>query len=602
MSVQNKTCEELRAQAGPQKVDVEVLGVKKEEGQSSDQDESGNQGSRGFRRQEQSPTDSGPPKFFMGGNLVDEWPGRDFFEYGLAYCGQGVWCNESRYLDQSTKLADYKTCIYSLRFYFDEADGSYSVYETTIRVNLPWDYDGDYSGATEGAPYFNGLSTIGIVLLVTGSNGIGVSCTEEHTGTTINTDDDIAALLAMGAVPYWNTTSSPPTTVGRSGEPMVTVTFNRPSRGKSGTYPDKTDGNTEATGVPAYQDYALLNDGDDDGGPETSVIIEAALQVALQVAGEAYGVVFSGANYRLIVSSFSTGGACAARWLRYTSVPVHAFLDAEAPSDSLEKTVATECYDLFREYDVDELPASFNAEAWAAAAIAQEFLSTNAAVEYGDSRAYNNKFGPSLTGINLPPWELADEWLAEYRAYMGSAADFVANEVQYPVDVVPLIEGNKKTGNESETNLKLAMINGAFGHGYNSASGPVEGYIADVIDYWTERTLVDNLPYLPTDCIYVRINGKFDHVQPRHYLNRHAIRAVVAAQSSGNDVYMADLAYWEAMHAAGLGGTDPTDASTYASLDYDNPRDIEDIWPDFAVSSYRSLVRVDLARWAFDLV
>jgi len=630
MSMQNKTYDELRAQAGPQKVEVKPLGVKKENELSSDQDDnsqsrsgsslrypvarqrgaephqnrvggaSGNLELRGSRSGAMwSPTESGLPELFMGADLVDD--GSPWYGYGLIYSGQGDWCSDYQHISRPTKTADYKTCVYFLRLYFTEADGSETMYDTWVRMNLPWDYDGDYSGATDGEPHFFSSRGIGVVLLVTGSGGTGVHCTERLGTYTIEGDDDIAAVLAMGAVPRYSTTG---TALGRLGEPMVTVTFNRPSRGAAGTFPDGTARDTQATGVAAYQGYAINNDGDDDGGPETTVFIEAVMQMALEIVQETYDSPRDvDHNFPVIVSSFSNGAAGAARWLRYTSVPVHAFIEAEGPSDSLEKTVATECYDPFGEYGADELPTYFNAAAWANAAAAKEYLLDNAWGKYLNTGAYREKFGPSLKGLNLPPLELVLNWIGEYSLLSGPghATGFVFDEVQYPVDIDGTPTG-RIYGSRSEAKFKLAMLNGEFGHGYFSANGPVSGYLLDVAAYWSERTLEDNLPHLPADCIYVRINGKFDHVQPRHYLNRHAVRAVVAAQSSGNDVFLADQDYWDDMQVAGLGGTDPTDASTYASLDYDDELVIRDIWPDFGNIKYRNHVRVDLTRWAFDLV
>ncbi len=527
----------------------------------------------------------------------------DWYEYDLEYSGPGSWCDETAFFDPRSKESDYLTRIYSLRFYYDEEDGSYSVYNTCFRINLPWDYGGDTSGATEGVPHEFGFARIGIALLVTGSGGTGVLCEEQHGAIDIETDDDIAALLAMGAVPYWSVYDR--NALGRRGSPMVAVTFNRPSRGEEGTLPDGrgTRYNTRADGVAAYQNYAMENEGDDDGGPETTVLIEAVMQAVLEIVEDTYGgLFFSSRRTRVIASSFSNGAVGAARWIRYTSVPVHAFVDAEGPSDSVEKTMATECFDIFGEYGHHPaMPVTLGAETWAEAATARAFLAANASAHYGDRRAFRDKFGPALRGTNLPPVVVAEDWLDAYRsASRTGPVVFATRDVDYPAD----IDGynGKLYGTASERRLKDALIRGAFGHGANSALGPVEGYVADVLDYWAERTLEDHLAALHSDCIYVRINAKFDHVQPRHYLNRHAVRAVVAAQSAMTGVCMADQDYWAAMQAAGDAGADPTAASSYASLDYDRESVIRDIWPDFVVDSHRNHVRVDLMRWAYDQV
>ena len=541
-------------------------------------------------------TDPGPQQLLMGSDLVTEREGHDWYEHALVYSGPGAWCDDTRHLSPNTKHADYKTSVYSLRFNFNEADGGHTTYSTTVRINLPWDYDEDHSGATAGERHVL-EQDIGVVLLVTGSMGSGVHCIEKHGRDTIQTDDDIAAVLAMGAVPRSSTYEQ--STLGRQGDPMVTVTFNRPSRGATGTLPDGTEYDTRATSVADYQGYAIYNPGDDDGGPETTVLIEAVMQMALEITRETYDVASpDDKDIHVIVSSFSNGAAGAARWLRYTSVPVHAFIDAEGPSDSLEKTVSTECYDHFGQLPAHpDLPTSFDADAWANAATAKAYVATAATEHYGDQRAYRTKFGPSLTGLNLPPAVVAWEWAAHYgSAQWPDPTVYVHDWIGYPADIDGF-EG-KLYGSASQLGLQQAMIDGQFGHAYNSDEGPVQGYLQDVFDYWDERTLVDNLAYLPTDCYYVRINGKFDHVQPRHYLNRHAVRAVVAAQRSAAGVYLADSTYWDAMRTAGLEGTPPTDASTYDSLDYDDPSVIKDIWPDFEPDQYRNHVRVDLARWA----
>jgi hypothetical protein len=455
---------------------------------------------------------------------------------------------------RNSELADYEYMILKVVITFGD-----ETYTTYARVNVPIDL-------TTGDLYSFGSDAPAVVLFMSGTAGDAVTGTaEQFTGsTTISTDDEMAAVLATGSVSVLSGGGS----FGRGGEPAFTVVFNRPTRG-GGSY--------VASAIPEYRGWGPDNDGDDDGGAYTSMFTEAVAECALACIEARLSGAGIDTTPRLFVASFSNGLAAASRWLRWTSKTVRAVVDVEGPTDSLEQTVSTICYDPFgmaARAGATTLGTTFDLAAWQDAYAGETALcalTQPAGGRWPAEAVRRDKF--------LAAWRLMFRPPVEVLAEMEASHWWSPSDVPLPDSIATMPDDYRS-------------------YYWKRRSNPA--FFDHIREYWEDRNAETHLQHRP--CPYIRANGRFDHVQSIHYHNRHAARALVAAGNATSwgtpDVYLADQTYYEAVRA----GTtpDPTALSSLGTIDVDHHRTFP-TWPIYYdTTGDRAHVEVDLIRWAIE--
>lgn len=450
-------------------------------------------------------------------------------------------------------------------FYDDEETDETRGARAVLRLNLP-----DSLGS-QSAP-------VGVVLFVNGTKATGVGCalqTQESADrypTGAVGDDDVAAsALAAGRdILIFDREGSP---FGRSGDPMVTIQFNNPSFGKAtGCAAD-----FQSTGNPLYAGTTPDNpDGDDWCGYMARAATEAVVQAAYLYLADEFGL--DQADTRLMVVSFSNGCTCATHWMTSTDIDVHAYIDVEGPTDSYEQLAIAEIDDFFGVYEAElageveacrdaygrvSLPTPFDIERWVRGR------------ELPGACGGKQKFAAAYRYYGRPPQDWAREARFVYNAYSASGQDWWPSGASLDDCHDGVCEKNTEA--------------------YDPA------VLGRLDRFWTVRKTLEHLAWRKG--AYVRVQSVSDHVQPRHYHNRHAWRALEAALdlcSAGySDVYYVDgdyLADAASLSPGTRAGAEPPPYTTAIGVD---PDDLS-TYVDFPTVRDKWAVEVDLVRWAFE--
>ncbi|MBM4368322.1 MAG: hypothetical protein FJ102_19065 [Deltaproteobacteria bacterium] len=396
--------------------------------------------------------------------------------------------------------------------------------------------------------------TVGLAALIVGGATDDVLCDEptptsvtpleydsQVSGTAFPFHSAAAAVLTSGSSETWT----------RDGDPMITMLFLGPGRGDGSDcgLPGVT---LSSSGDPTVADTPSNTTGDDYYGEMSLAAFTAAVRAARDIVDEYYG---GNVEPALIVVSHSDGITLASQYVARNGDAI-VLIDVEGPTDALEKTVATECFDPFGTFvpmgacAVATLPGTLDYATWSACRSLDQQCGSSAFFE----RAWERFFRPP----DEPPL------LASIRAaYLGAPpfadADQVLHEPYDPLNAIEFDWGSVLDGT--------------------------------VVSFWEQISAINFLPRRRVP--YVRAGCWRDHAQPDHYLGRHNTRALMAAARSGQ-ASPADL-FW-LPDAEG----DPVRFSTSG---YD---------PDSAVgqlplaancepggSRSGSTIEVDLARWAF---
>ena len=450
----------------------------------------------------------------------------------------------------------YRTAVYKVYYNYEftypgtDATEAY-VAETYVRINYPC-----FSALAIGVPPDLG-NKVPVVVFVGGAQEEGVTSVE-----TKGTNFLPMAYLATGARVAGS--------VVRPGVPSYTVEYNNPGHAR----------------VPTATSYAATGDffadatpenftGDDYCGGMTMQAMDAVMLVVIAVVRDlegrvAGGGIGSGRSATLILSSFSNGLTCASRWMANTWLklvwPIHALIDFEGPSDSLEQTVMTDCFDPFGSTAIPYTSPSYNA--WSDCGI-----SAGAHV-------------PCLAGAAKPKFD--DAWGYFFRPPVDILARFGAvRSVNAPFDTTATRCNHRSFPTFDEWYGTGFVPGGPFWPG-STAHGFAQ--------FWSDRQAKKWLP--SRQGIYVRLNGLYDHAQPDHMNNRHAVKCLNAALlSSAGGVYAADLSYVDAV----LGGdTAVAPSLVTSSYNLTDPAS----WPGWknldtpdSPPGTKWRLQVDLARW-----
>lgn len=349
-------------------------------------------------------------------------------------------------------------------------------------------------------------SFVKLALFVVGGTQPDLACAERkleggrYVGDGFHTE--IAGLLADGSdipVPRTMTVLSP-----EAGDVVVTVQFNAPGRGDATCTVGGASADEEASahsdGDPAFMGAESTpgnQTGDDFNGEMTYAAVTAVVEAAEAIVRAAYG---ADVDIRKVVCSHSNGAVLASR-LAAERTDIHAFIDAEGPTDSLEQTVSTECFDFFGTYVRKpgcpwSLPQELSLDVW---------MSCRGLRGGREETGLLGRCGGHTTN-GEPFFELAWEYffrppedvLAEATSGLGNP--FIDDTGQ-PFDWATVLDG-------------------------------------EVAAFWGARRPLTYHAQRRTP--YVRINCKYDHAQPEHYRNRHATRALLAAASS-TSAYPSDV-------------------------------------------------------------
>lgn len=405
-------------------------------------------------------------------------------------------------------------------------------------------------------------SPLGIVLFVNGTAGVGVRCAFDPdwwnpSSAPFGDDDHPAAVLASGAQMVNPEGSS--VTVGEATSlRFVTLHVNNPS------YSPAACDSTGDRLTSLANDFLASTDaeGDDNCGAASVAAIEAAVRACLRFVDGYYGAAES--QCRLMLSSFSNGAACASAWMRKYATGtaprhrVHAFVDAEGPTDGFEQLVCSDCVDLLGVSDSvcpvpTGLPTSFDAATWVN-------CYTNLLTTPAGACRTDPYFDKAYVRYMRPPVELNPELMHEWRT---------SGSVTTPTDVTPTYAFNPDV-------------------------------LLDNRRFFGRRSLGENVAQSERSGAYIRVQSLTDHVHPDWYKNRHALRALIAAQDAracGVDE-PADVFYVDADFMSGdsgapvsfaLGGADPDlwDVATWP------------LWPELGDYGDRWTAQVLALRWAY---
>lgn len=461
--------------------------------------------------------------------------------------------------------------------YIKESDGATATAEVVLAINVPDNID---SLATP----------LGAVLFVCGTKGVGVGnwieLNENREAYAADGDfagfgqDDVAACaLASGRDVYLK--GDPAAPYGRSGDPVVTIQYNNPGFGPA---PAQTNGTYDysSTENADFLNSTPRNDnGDDYCGPMSHAAIEAAVGAAFEYLSDYYG--YSDSEFRLVLVSFSNGVTCAGGWMDGTSHDVHAHIEVEGPTDSFEQLLCSECHDEFGTYWEDLQAVGLGAGCLFVGrqnlATSWDFSAWTACRALPSACGAGELFGTTYEYYGRPPEELQEPaiWAAIFGVVFGHTWWPVNAE---NIGCTPWLD----TCTESTPAYDLNVL-------------------ATLGDFWKARKPATR--FSGRKGAYIRVQDQQDHVQPFHYHNRHAWRALNYAQAmcggatDDGDVFWADQAYIG--HAT---DANPAIRAGAAPVTYNASYDGSSIDPDDATTfpAQPSLTRwateVDLVRWA----
>lgn len=447
-----------------------------------------------------------------------------------------------------------RTIVYRLAYsYEDERSGEPVHACAVMRINEPM-----------GTTIFQDASAdnpVGIVFFVNGTAGVGVGCAVDtrwndgRLGHSEQGDDDFPSVVLAAGADLVEVGGEEGQSFGRTGSaPVVTVHVNNPSYLRSPTCGEARLSDP----VEAFEGVSADGSGDDNCGAATVAAYEMAMLTLYEHLSANHGL--RSDHTRLVLCSFSNGLTCATHWLATTRHDVHALIDLEGPTDSFEQLVCAECSDPLGQYNCNGrwMPSSLGLSTW------------RTCVDGGRQPGCQFKGSASRTMFEAA-------WARYYRppTELGTTLGvFGATTGSYPTPPIP-------------------------------SGGPDfdPGVLPWLDEFWESRRPATFLSASGRKGAYIRINDLSDHVQPDHYKNRHALRALLAAASaracpSGQvaaDVYWADESYLE--------GPAPGEPARFNGLAVDPDSYSLANWPawtDIEQGSARKkwAVQVDLARWA----
>lgn len=348
----------------------------------------------------------------------------------------------------------------------------------------------------------------------------------------------------------------------RDGDPMISMLFLGPGRG-SGSDCGVPGFELRSTGDPDITDTPENTTGDDYYGEMSLAAFTASIHAAREIVASYYeGVV----TPKLIIVTHSDGITLGAQFVAQDASAI-ALVDVEGPVDSVEKTVATECFDLLGAFDpgpactTQALPRTLDYTTWSACT----GLSDTWDQDRDDYCGGHDFFRTAWPRFFRPPDEGA---LLEEISLYTALASFLGD----PDDAL-------EEPFDGEYTLEFDW--------YSVLNG-------EVASFWEGISAINFLPRRRVP--YVRAGCRRDHAQPDHYLGRHNTRALLAAARSGQ-ASEADL-FW--LKDAGedpvrfrSGNYDPD--SRYGLLplpDGCGPAALE-------LPFTGAMLEIDLARWAF---
>lgn len=364
-------------------------------------------------------------------------------------------------------------------------------------------------------------------------------------------------------------------TVIRPAEPAYSAFYTNPGHADPGADPASTaDDAFVATGDPDFVAVATPSNpsGDDYCGLMTMAAMDAVFFVVRElVEAVERGSSISGRSHRqqrTILCSFSNGLTCASRWMATSIITnhlhgIHALIDLEGPTDSLEQTVTTDCFDPF---GGTTLPGAIDYATWSGC---------GSTVHCGHTRP-NQYFDDAWGYFMRPPQDILFDFGAQasvqgpYSSAWGSACN----------------------------HARTSTYKQWYGSGYVPGAPTAAASTArSMRDFWRDREAKEHLEDRMGG--YVRINRLGDHAQPSHMKNRDAVNALNAAFNGVvGDTWYADISY---LTALGLGDFNATPTAMTTSYDATNPTGSPSwpVWEDFGLHGVdRWHVEVDLIRWA----
>lgn len=454
------------------------------------------------------------------------------------------------------------------------------VYYTSVWYRATYEYDGEFYIAVfrMNLPAVLDTPEARLAIFILGGRDADVECSE---GAGRGFHDEVASLLATGFA--INTGSGAP--ISPRSAAIVTLQFIAPGRGVAACAPleDVAEGTVlSSDGDPAFMGVSPNNPfGDDLNGELTYSCITAIIELAEGIIRNYYGDV----DIVKVVSSHSNGVVLGAR-LAAERDDLHAFIDAERPTDSLEQTVSTECYDPFGVYDPlavsgcpsssrfgFTLPRTLTLSGW------MQCRGLDGGANAGQTFPYTGQCGGHTQGNGNTYFENA--WGYFFRP---------------PTDVLD------EALDELSAGVSLGQPSVNLGSGMDFDWSTV--LTGEVTAFWSSRSALELLPRRQTP--YLRINCAFDHVQPVHYKNRHATRALLAAATCNHTECPASDVYW--LKTVTPGETATPVRFSAEGVDADSLDKLL-VWPDTCGPANQRTLARDLPapllegamiRWAFE--
>ena len=263
------------------------------------------------------------------------------------------------------------------------------------------------------------------------------------------------------------------------------------------------------------------------------------------------------------MASRSWGLNPASRWIANTEVSVHALVDREGPTDSAEALGVTDAYN---PYDDPVGPLD-----------------------------------PELTVEVFMDWAVGDRGGFLFWFRPPELSLFATS--QYP-SVLPWDWSSFMSRLDSQQGRWVAVMwRDRYQQSYPRVGS--DSLESQVDSFWSDRVALRWLPEVAArQTAYVRIQSRFDHVQPDHMYQRHAIKALNAAfEGCEQHVYYAGALgdYWVDI----LRGQNATPDRVTSAFDIDRPfvdtgcgawGDCEKFWPNL-LSHMAWGTEVDLVRW-----
>lgn len=440
----------------------------------------------------------------------------------------------------------YTSYIYTVGYRYK---GTGSWMWTWARVDIP-DVD------------FSTIDTLGVVLLVEGdlSHTVGVNPQGESRESWYEARSRLAGGRVFSEEKPGDVDSNLPYRDPPEETAMVVVSFTQPGRGPE---TQRATADPECVGLTP-DNFAQ---GRDWWGETTCDAMEAVMTMARNVAAEIEAQCAPNPTTRYVILSTSAGLVAASTWMARGAWPIHALVDTEGPSDSMEITGA---HNAWTEDDIGSAVRGV---------LTGEILECDLPTDLGWDRWQNW----ALAELSTWPGEIPQVFPFFYRPPLSPMTDWSASDV----------------GEEFVGALSIRFGDRGGAGWFLLPSLPLGDLVfrTMMVDFWESREPIRTLPAaLASGTAYIRIQGRVNHAdQPNWYQCRNAVRNLHIAweATGGGRVYLADQTWLEAISAEYSVGSITTGPSAMTG-DLD-PDHFSGAWPSWPLGQ-----NTDNEQWEID--